>query len=108
MIFPWKNTLLSLIVMLAIMVTSISIGPVNISPIEILKIVTYKLQFIHIEKSWPESFESIIFNIRMPRVLLAGVVGLALSISGASYQALFKNPLADPYLLGIASGAALQ
>ena len=108
MIFPWKYTLLSLIILCSIMVISISIGPVYISSFEILKIVTNKLQIIEIEKSWPQSFESIILNIRMPRVFLAGIVGLALSISGASYQALFKNPLADPYLLGIASGAALS
>ena len=107
MIFPWKYTLLSLIILCSIMVISISIGPVYISSFEILKIVTNKLQIIEIEKSWPQSFESIILNIRMPRVFLAGIVGLALSISGASYQALFKNPLADPYLLGIASGSAL-
>ena len=108
MIFPWKYTLLSLIILCSIMVISISIGPVYISSFEILKIVTNKLQIIEIEKSWPQSFESIILNIRMPRVFLAGIVGLALSISGASYQALFINPLADPYLLGIASGAALS
>ena len=91
MIFPWKYTLLSLISLCSIMVISISIGPVYISSFEILKIVTNKLQIIEIEKSWPQSFESIILNIRMPRVFLAGIVGLALSISGASYQALFKN-----------------
>ena len=108
MIFPWKYTLLSLTILFSIMIISIGIGPVYISSFEILQIITYKLQIIEIEKSWPQSFESIILNIRMPRVLLAAIVGLALAISGASYQALFKNPLADPYLLGIASGAALS
>ncbi len=52
--------------------------------------------------------EHVIFwNVRLPRVLLAALVGAALSLSGAAAQALFRNPLADPYVLGIASGAAL-
>lgn len=50
---------------------------------------------------------SLIWNIRMPRVILAGIVGAMLSIGGASYQGVFRNPLVDPYLLGAASGAGL-
>jgi iron complex transport system permease protein len=49
----------------------------------------------------------IIWNIRLPRVVLAGVVGSMLSLSGASYQGVFRNPLVDPYLLGVAAGAGL-
>jgi len=50
---------------------------------------------------------NIIWQIRMPRVLLAGVVGAMLSVAGASYQGVFRNPLVDPYLLGAAAGAGL-
>jgi iron complex transport system permease protein len=56
---------------------------------------------------WPASWESIVFTIRLPRVILAGVVGASLAVSGATYQGLFRNPLADPFLLGVAAGAAL-
>lgn len=49
----------------------------------------------------------IIWNVRMPRVALAGIVGAMLSLSGASYQGVFRNPLVDPYLLGVAAGAGL-
>ena len=49
----------------------------------------------------------IVWNIRMPRVVLAGIVGAMLSIAGASYQGVFRNPLVDPYLLGVAAGAGL-
>jgi iron complex transport system permease protein len=49
----------------------------------------------------------IVWNIRMPRVVLAGVVGSMLSLAGASYQGVFRNPLVDPYLLGVAAGAGL-
>jgi iron complex transport system permease protein len=49
----------------------------------------------------------IILDIRLPRVVLAGLVGAALAAAGATYQGLFRNPLADPYLIGVAQGAAL-
>lgn len=49
----------------------------------------------------------IVWNIRLPRVVLAGIVGAMLSLAGASYQGVFRNPLVDPYLLGVAAGAGL-
>lgn len=53
------------------------------------------------------ALQSIIWQIRMPRTALVILTGAALSVSGASYQGLFRNPLADPYLIGVASGAGL-
>ena len=52
-------------------------------------------------------FRLIMVDIRLPRILLGIVVGAALSVAGASFQALLRNPLADPYVLGVSSGAAL-
>src|SRR5689334_2620359 len=57
--------------------------------------------------TWPASWETIVFTIRLPRVILAALVGASLSVAGATYQGLFRNPLAEPYLIGVASGAAL-
>ncbi len=57
--------------------------------------------------SWGTASWNIIWNIRMPRVVLAGIVGAMLSVAGASYQGVFRNPLVDPYLLGVAAGAGL-
>src|SRR5215218_7438610 len=57
--------------------------------------------------TWPASWETIVFTIRLPRVILAAFVGASLSVAGATYQGLFRNPLAEPYLIGVASGAAL-
>lgn len=54
-----------------------------------------------------ETTTNILWNIRMPRVLLAGLVGAALAIAGAGFQGLLKNPLADPYTLGVSSGASV-
>ena len=50
---------------------------------------------------------NILWKIRMPRVILAGLVGASLAISGAAFQGLLKNPLADPYTLGVSSGASV-
>ena len=50
---------------------------------------------------------NVIWQVRMPRVVLAGIVGAMLSLAGASYQGVFRNPLVDPYLLGAAAGAGL-
>lgn len=50
--------------------------------------------------------EKIIWSIRLPRILMAGLVGMGLGISGAAYQGIFRNPMADPYVLGVSSGAA--
>ncbi len=51
--------------------------------------------------------DTIVWDVRLPRVLLAGMVGGTLALSGATYQSVFRNPLADPYLIGVASGAGL-
>lgn len=55
----------------------------------------------------PTGDEAIIAQIRLPRILVAGLVGAGLALAGAAYQGLFRNPLADPYLIGVASGAGL-
>ena len=55
----------------------------------------------------PSEYRLIVFDLRLPRILLGILVGAALSVAGASFQALLRNPLADPYVLGVSSGAAL-
>jgi iron complex transport system permease protein len=65
------------------------------------------LQFTPIEQTWIDHQEVIIIDVRLPRVLLAGLVGAALATAGCALQGLLKNPMADPYIIGISSGAAL-
>jgi len=97
---------LALLLGVVVMTTS-AIGSTHI-PLDILwNVLLAKLPFIKVEPTWANSVETIIFNIRLPRVLLAGMVGAALAVAGATYQGLFRNPLADPYLIGVAQGAAL-
>jgi iron complex transport system permease protein len=57
--------------------------------------------------TWAESDAAILLDIRLPRVVLAALTGAALAIAGAGYQGLFRNPLAEPYLIGVAPGASL-
>jgi iron complex transport system permease protein len=72
-------------------------------PLELLN----RLPFVSIHSGMSATDWSIIWQIRAPRVVLAALVGSTLSISGASYQGVFRNPLVDPYLLGVAAGAGL-
>ncbi len=66
-----------------------------------------KLLSLEVPRTWPHPWETIFFQVRLPRVLLAALVGAALSVAGVVYQGLFHNPLADPYLVGVSSGAGL-
>jgi iron complex transport system permease protein len=66
-----------------------------------------RLPFVTIDSGASELQSNVLWEIRMPRVVLAGIVGAMLSLAGASYQGVFRNPLVDPYLLGVAAGAGL-
>jgi iron complex transport system permease protein len=86
---------------------SVGVGSVFIPPGVTLKILLARLPLLRIEADWPSAFETILLQIRLPRVALVALTGAALASSGAAYQGLFRNPLADPYLIGVASGAGL-
>ena len=84
---------------------SIAVGSVFIAPLDLWKVLVGKLT-----GNLPpalETFAFIISRIRLPRTMLIALTGAALGGSGATYQGLFRNPLADPYLIGVASGAGL-
>ena len=104
---PYSHLLVGLLVVLFIAVIAVSIGSVYIPPKSIISILLNELPFVSLIAQVPESWETIILQIRLPRVTLAGFVGASLAISGGTYQGLFRNPLADPYLIGVASGAGL-
>ena len=84
----------------------IFVGAVGISPVEALRKLFGWLPFVP-ESRLSVQQEAILMQLRLPRVVLAGLVGATLSMSGAAYQGAFRNPLADPYLLGAAAGAGL-
>lgn len=93
-----------LIVVAALATTA---GSVKIPFLTTCQVMFSKLLFLHPNPVLPSGIETIILEIRLPRVILAGLVGAALATAGATYQGLFRNPLADPYLIGVAQGASL-
>lgn len=88
-------------------VLSIALGAVYIPPGTIFRIAADQVGFLEIAADWPEYFLTILWEIRVPHAILVALTGAALAGSGAAYQGLFRNPLADPYLIGVASGAGL-
>ena len=105
--YPWWRIAIGLAVVLVVALVASGVGSVYVPPMATLKILVDKLPFLAIDPSWPDSWSTIIWQIRFPRIVLAGLVGACLAISGATYQGLFRNPLADPYLIGVAAGAGL-
>ena len=105
--FPVKLFITTIFITLVFYILACCIGSVYISPIALLKISLNQIPIFDFDPNWPKSYETILLNLRLPRVTLAAIVGAGLAFSGTIYQGLFKNPLADPYLVGAAAGAAL-
>jgi iron complex transport system permease protein len=80
---------------------------VHIGLVDALESMIARLPFVHMDSPLSPTQESILWDIRLPRVVLGALVGSMLAVAGASYQGVFRNPLADPYLLGVAAGAGL-
>ncbi len=92
---------------LVAVVAGLTIGPVGIAPKSVLFALLDALPGISVDSGLSGLHEAIVQEIRLPRGVLGLLVGATLSMSGAAYQGAFRNPLADPYLLGIAAGAGL-
>jgi iron complex transport system permease protein len=107
----YKKVYIALLITLFVVILfSCSIGAADLSMVDAFKIIIQRLPYIGqilVEEPITNTMNTIIWKIRMPRVLLAGVVGAALAFSGAIYQGLFKNPMAESFVLGVSAGAAL-
>jgi iron complex transport system permease protein len=90
----------------AVVLFAIGWGTVHIAPGTTLSVLLDQLPFVDTHGHMPVE-EAIIWEVRAPRVVLAGIVGATLAFSGAAYQAVFRNPLAEPYLIGVAAGASV-
>jgi|TARA_B110000438_G_scaffold93064_1_gene92614 iron complex transport system permease protein len=99
--------LVGIVSVLAVAAVSLSLGPANISVDSIVFEIIDRLPLLKANSELSEIHSNIIWEVRLPRVILGGLVGATLALSGATYQAVFRNPLADPYLLGAAAGAGL-
>ncbi len=88
-------------------VAAVCVGTVGMSPQAVLATFADRLPGVHLPGPLGGVDAAVLLDIRTPRVLLAAVVGGTLAVAGAGYQGVFRNPLADPYLLGAAAGAGL-
>lgn len=95
------------LILIVVFVLSIAVGSVFIPPQTQLRMLLAQLPGVALVPNWPDTFNTILFQIRLPHAALIVLTGAALASSGAAYQGLFRNPLADPYLIGAATGAGL-
>lgn len=95
-----------MILLLLAVLLSVAVGSVFIPPAATFELLAARLSGVEIPQAL-RPYAIIFFSLRVPRTVLMAVTGAALASSGAAYQGLFRNPLADPYLIGVASGAGL-
>jgi iron complex transport system permease protein len=86
---------------------AVLVGPVRLDPAGVLAELAGRLPLVEVHGGLPERDAAILWQLRLPRVVLGALVGAMLALAGAAYQGVFRNPLADPYLLGAAGGAGL-
>jgi iron complex transport system permease protein len=97
----------AVVLLLAALILGVGLGTVSVAPGDTLAILGHRILGLPIPQTWSDATEAIVVDLRLPRVLAAMVVGMGLAVAGATFQGLLRNPLADPYVLGTASGAAL-
>ncbi|MET3683921.1 iron complex transport system permease protein [Alkalibacillus flavidus] len=104
----WLSLIGLLLGLAVLMSLSISLGSANISFTTVWQVILSRVPIVNgfINGTWSDATETIVVDLRMPRILLAALVGAALALAGALYQGVLRNPLADPFILGVSSGAS--
>lgn len=100
-IWHWRITVAAALLLFFVMLLGVSFGPISLDFSKILRTI------VGLDGGLQDEERILFLQLRLPRVFLAALVGAALATSGAVYQTVFRNPLADPYLLGAAAGAGL-
>jgi iron complex transport system permease protein len=99
----WRSIVAALIIILILVViASIAIGRYSISLLEIGKVIAAKIFALNLDL--PQVQETVVFNLRLRRILAAMLGGAGMAVSGAAFQGVFRNPLVSPDILGVASG----
>lgn len=92
-------------VLLIVFVGSFSLGRYGMPPQTVVEILASKVPFLHIPVDWTPAMETVVLQVRLPRIIGAVVVGSALASAGVAYQSMFRNPLVSPAILGVSAGA---
>src|SRR5258708_7454864 len=103
----WSRLGIGAALLVVVALAGLALGPTSIRLDDTVRILLSHLFGLHTASHVSNTADTIVWNVRLPRVLLAGLVGATLGLTGATYQGVFRNPLADPYLIGVATGAAL-
>jgi iron complex transport system permease protein len=103
----WTWLLAGVAAVLFALVAGLAFGPVSLPPLAVAKEMLDLLPGVNIHSGLSEREAAIVLSLRLPRVVLGLLVGAMLALAGGCYQGAFRNPLADPYLLGAAAGAGL-
>ena len=93
--------------LLTAVLAGLALGPAGIPPDAVIRDVVARLPFVDAQSPLTSLDSAVLWELRAPRVALGALVGATLAVAGGAYQAVFRNPLADPYLLGAAAGAGL-
>jgi len=103
----WRWVAVGVVLVVVAVVAGLSVGPVALPLHGVLLEVLGHLPFVHVHSGLTAREADIVWSLRAPRVVMGLLVGAMLSVAGGAYQGAFRNPLADPYLLGVAAGAGL-
>ena len=100
-----KASAIAILIMLyaAVFVLSFSIGRYPVHPVELMKILLSRI--LPIEQDWTPQAQSVVFSIRLPRIIASSLIGAGLSLSGLIFQMIFRNPMVSPDVLGTSTGA---
>jgi len=97
----WRAVAIGVVVLIVAVAGGLAFGPAKLNPIGSL------LAALRLPNGLSDTDRAIVTQLRLPRVVLGALVGATLALAGGTYQGIFRNPLADPYLLGVAAGAGL-
>jgi iron complex transport system permease protein len=104
---PGLIAVAGLVALAVLLVAGVTLGSARIGPGDTVGVILWRTLGLDFGRTWTDATETIVWDLRVPRVLTAMLVGAGLAVSGATLQGLIRNPLADPYILGTATGAAL-
>lgn len=103
-----KSMMAGIVVIVLLIVTILASFNIGRYAVDVKNVVRILFKDIfHFEKTWEDVYETIVWNVRMPRIIAALLVGSSLSVAGATYQGLFKNPMVSPDILGASAGASV-